>query len=207
MDLEEVKEAICDIPGVLEVKSLHIWSLTIGKVALAGTVHLQPEIKDLKKASMIVKSVRKMIRERYRIRQSTIQVALYTAKAQQASTTQLQDQQQQRLDSTLSDNNHGGNKHSVLQMDTLARHDQDIIFSIDDEDLETTTASPHGRGGSGSHVHSHAHFASHSHLQQHGQQISRAGTPLNLYRKNSHAKDDDESETEMEQEVQPKLWT
>jgi hypothetical protein len=67
-------------------------------------------------------------------------------------------------------------------MDALARHDQDIIFSIDDdeeeEEMEETTTS--------------------SHL--HTQQIIRAGAPLNLYRENRR-KDDDESENEMEREL------
>ncbi|KAG0203265.1 hypothetical protein BGX28_004406 [Mortierella sp. GBA30] len=59
MNSEEIKEAICDIPGVLDVESLHVWSLTIGQAALAGTIYLQPEIRDLKRAAIIVMRYRK----------------------------------------------------------------------------------------------------------------------------------------------------
>ncbi|KAK3832530.1 MAG: cation efflux protein, partial [Linnemannia elongata] len=74
INTEEVKEAICDIPGVLDVKSLHIWSLTIGQPVLAGTVYLQPEVQEVKKAAAIIARTRSMIRKRYNIRQCTLQI-------------------------------------------------------------------------------------------------------------------------------------
>ncbi|KAG0233018.1 hypothetical protein BGX31_004958 [Mortierella sp. GBA43] len=205
MDLDEIKEAACDIPGVLEVKSLKIWSLTIGRPVMAGTVYLQPEIKDLKAASVVVTHVKRMLRKRYGIRQSTVQVALYTSKDRQSTKT-LQQQQQQQSSGAASTTVAAGNKHTQLPMDALARHDQDIIFSIDDDELqEEEGAMPSSHRQSGSHGHSHSHLQSHSHSHQHtttqAQQITRSGTPLSQYRENRHTKDDDdESEAEMEQE-------
>ncbi|KAF9109049.1 hypothetical protein BGX27_008051 [Mortierella sp. AM989] len=189
LDTEEIKEAICDIPGVLEVKSLNVWSLTIGKVALAGTVYMQPEIKDLKRAAWTVAKTRKMLKTRYGIRECTIQVELYTPHAE-SSHHHHNNHHHYR--------NEGGPLPSVLigntsgpqhPMDALARHDQDIIFSIGDEDLEEIP-SPHPTRLTGQ---------AQSHLLPN--QIIRAGTPLNQYRENRHVSSDDESESEMEQET------
>ena len=38
IDYNQVFAVLCDIPGVMQVHSLHVWSLTIGKHALS--VHL-----------------------------------------------------------------------------------------------------------------------------------------------------------------------
>ncbi|KAG0322478.1 hypothetical protein BG000_002903 [Podila horticola] len=140
MNTEDVRETICDVQGVLEVKSLHVWSLTIGKVALTSTVFLQPEVQDLRRAHQILAVVRRSLKKKYGIRQSTIQ----------------------------------------MEIDTLARHDQDIIFSI-------------GDGDDDHHNHNHSH--GHSHGHQRG-----PGTPLSSYREN-RADGEDESENEMEQEI------
>ncbi|KAF9905942.1 hypothetical protein EC991_001183 [Linnemannia zychae] len=209
---EEVKEAICDIPGVLEVKALHIWSLTIGQSALAGTIYLQPEVQEVKRAAAIIARTRSMIRKRYGIRQSTLQIEMYTRHIQSAmqfvdghaalsslnpnvtvtpaSTAQHQHQHQH------------GSAHSL---DTLARHDQDIIFSIGDDEHDHDHDHDH-------HNHSHSHGHNHhSHSNQHLnhsstainiQPIQRAGTPLSLYRENRR-QSGEESESEMEQEIQP----
>ncbi|KAG0368751.1 hypothetical protein BGZ54_001233 [Gamsiella multidivaricata] len=184
IDSEEVREAICDIPGILEVKSLRIWSLTIGRVALAATVYLQPEVRDLRRAASIVASARRMIRTRYGIKECTVQVEVYTMHAAQSQSSHMRIVDPARAKTAAPDNS----SHSHLPMDTLARHDQDIIFSIGDEDLDETIAHKQGS-------HTHSHLLSY--------QITRAGTPLDQYRGNRHASDDDESETEMEQETSP----
>ncbi|KAF9205666.1 hypothetical protein BGZ49_003727 [Haplosporangium sp. Z 27] len=189
MDTEEIKESICDIPGILEVKSLNVWSLTIGHVALAGSVYLQPEIKDLRKAASIVAKARRMLKSRYKIRECTIQVELYTSRANlphhrrhhhQESTTLSSSSTISTRVSVPEDSKFGNSRHS---MDALARHDQDIIFSIGDEDLEDTS-SPRPTKASNQF-----------------DQIIRAGTPLSEYRKNRNVSEDNESESEMEQET------
>ncbi|KAF9435194.1 hypothetical protein BGZ76_006733 [Entomortierella beljakovae] len=195
MDIEEVKEAICDIPGVLEVKSLNIWSLTIGQVALAGSVYLQPEIKDVNRATAIVAKTRRMLKSRYKVRECTIQVELYSPHAE--SSNRHRHSEAATLSSTSINepmsfvNGKGGSR---VSMEALARHDNDVIFSIGDDDLEEMSGfTPARSAGLGQ-----------SHLAPN--QIIRAGTPLSLYR-DSHHSSDDESENEMEQEPPLKTET
>ncbi|KAF9170830.1 hypothetical protein BGX20_008445 [Mortierella sp. AD010] len=204
MDSEEIKEAICDIPGILEVKSLNVWSLTVGQVALAGSVYVQPEIKDLKKAAAIVTKARKMLKNRYGIRECTIQVEIYTPNAE--SSHQRRSDSATILSSVSTASTrvsmHGGkgigeSRHSI---DALARHDKDIIFSIGEDELEETLSPRPTRSSSG-HLHT-------PHLIPN--EIIRAGTPLSQYRENRHMSEDDESESEMDQEThlrsKPSHW-
>ncbi|KAI8600198.1 cation efflux family-domain-containing protein [Dissophora ornata] len=171
IDSDEIKDAVCDIPGVLEVKSLHVWSLTTGKAALAGTVYLQPEIKDLRRAAAIVSKSRGMIKKQYGIKECTIQVALYSPHAQALS-------QQRRFQ-------RGSTKTA------LSKNDQDVVFSIGDDDLDEMISPSTLRLGAGL---THSQFLS--------QDITRSGTPLSMYRKNRHASDDeDDSENEMTTEI------
>lgn len=84
-------------------------------------------------------------------------------------------------------------------MDALARHDQDIIFSLEDE---------HDRD------YDLDHGAHSGHLYD---DIHRAGTPLSRYKENRSVltpNEEDESEDEMEQETlqlhpeqQPHRWS
>ncbi|KAG0274876.1 hypothetical protein BGZ95_009385 [Linnemannia exigua] len=178
INTEEVKEAICDIPGVLDVKALHIWSLTIGQSALAGTIYLQPEVHEVKRAAAIIARTRSMIRKR----------------ASAAATTASGDHSHQH-------HQHQHQHGSAHALDTLARHDQDIIFSIGDDELEHEESSHR-------HNHNHSHHSHHSQHLNHSsttiniQPIQRAGTPLSQYRENRR-QSGEESESEMEQEVQP----
>ncbi|KAG0320679.1 hypothetical protein BGZ99_004363 [Dissophora globulifera] len=230
MDLEEIKDAICDVPGVLEVKTLHVWSLTVGQSALAGTVYLQPEVKDVRRATAIVATARRMIKKRYGIKEFTLQVAVYSPHGQSSSKEErlkLSSSSSSVAIATEGTHNHhhdgprqntrnansssgGGGGHSHGSLDTLARHDQDIIFSIGDEDLDEVK-SPHKLGSQVHHLHQHHHHHSHNqyHNQQHHtmtQEITRAGTPLSLYRENrSTAEDEDESESEMEMELEQQV--
>ncbi|ORZ16824.1 cation efflux family-domain-containing protein [Lobosporangium transversale] len=195
MDSEEIKEAICDVPGVLEVKTLYVWSLTIGQAALAGEIYLQPEIKDLRKAAAIVTTVRRMIKKRYGIKKCTIQVALYT---QRASSSSLAKHGTVTATATGIHNgdNSSGSAHSTTNLP--AKHDHDIIFSIEDEDEDNNNNNnpfTHPGDSENKHLYTHSHVFSH--------ETTRAGTPLSQYRNNRHKLDngDDESETEMEQET------
>ncbi|KAG0063028.1 hypothetical protein BGZ89_010217 [Linnemannia elongata] len=225
INTEEVKEAICDIPGVLDVKSLHIWSLTIGKSVLAGTVYLQPEVQDVKKAAAIIARTRSMIRKRYNIRQCTLQIEMYTRHLQKAlqfvddnatpptsstGSSSLSPSAVAMLKSTTtgSSGNHHHHQHgSAHSLDTLARHDQDIIFSIGDDDHDHDHHHEHGHSHDHSH-HGHSHLAHPTPMTQ-APPIHRAGTPLSQYRENRR-QSGEESESEMEQEGQlltePNRW-
>ncbi|KAF9577519.1 hypothetical protein BGW38_007218, partial [Lunasporangiospora selenospora] len=128
MNPEDVREAITDVPGVLEVKSLHIWSLTIGRTALTTTVYLQPEqITELKQAVVVQRSVKRVVKDRFGIRHCTVQVELYSVagRTRKGRAQALEDARP---------------SHSTLlpssSTDALSRNDQDVIFSIEDDDLE-----------------------------------------------------------------------
>ncbi|KAF9191770.1 hypothetical protein BGZ50_009142 [Haplosporangium sp. Z 11] len=185
MNVEDIKEAICDISGVLEVRTLQVWSLTIGHAAMAGSIYLQPEVTDVKKAAAIVRSVRRMIKTRYGIKQCTIQVDLYT--------------QQVRHTAAKATGVGARTIGNSTPKDTLAKHDQDIIFSIADEDQDELDHHSH-----------HHHQSEHKHSQLQPLQTHRAGTPLSDYRENRRSSED-ESESEMEQEIhiqdQSPPWT
>ncbi|GJJ78015.1 hypothetical protein EMPS_10374 [Entomortierella parvispora] len=208
INTEEVREAICDIPGVLEVKTLHIWSLTIGQSAMAGTLYLQPEIKDVKRASAIVKRARAMLRTRYRIRESTLQIEMYAphgrSRATAGTSGPLSSISLHRHAPASSRSSFSGSTATTAMngrttaIDTLARHDQDIIFSLEDENDRDYDLD---RGSHSSHLHA---------------DIDRAGTPLSRYKENRSVltpNEEDESEDEMEQETiqlhpeqQPHRW-
>ncbi|KAG0308747.1 hypothetical protein BGZ98_007023 [Dissophora globulifera] len=135
MNSEDIKVAMCDIPGVLEVKSLHIWSLTTGQAAMAGTVYLQPEVRELNRASMIVAAVRKMVKKQHGIRECTIQVALHSTH----SRSYHQHHAEFARDLDISSSHFyakGGKGYSRYQMDPPATHNQEVIFSIGDDGFD-----------------------------------------------------------------------
>jgi solute carrier family 30 (zinc transporter), member 2 len=72
-DMENLEKDLYNIRGVVEVHDLHVWSLSVGKLSLS--CHLtstNPQIS-LKKA-------RKLIKQKYKITHSTIQVELESEK-------------------------------------------------------------------------------------------------------------------------------
>ena len=74
IEIKELERDLSDIKGVVEVHDLHVWSLSVGKVSLS--CHLtsnNPQIS-LKKA-------RKLIKNKYKISHSTIQVELDSEKS------------------------------------------------------------------------------------------------------------------------------
>ncbi|KAG0049449.1 hypothetical protein BGZ83_005770 [Gryganskiella cystojenkinii] len=208
MNSEDVREAICNIPGVLEVKKLHIWSLTLGQSAMAGSIILQPEVKDVRRASAIVRRARAMLRKRYAIRESTLQIEMYAPHRGLTSVVTTSGAGSSSSTASISLNGHAHNhQHSPAKnsfsgstattatavtarspaVDSLARHDQDIIFSLEDDDQQDNDMDRHPHN---SHLHGVIH---------------RAGTPLSQYRENrkftAEDEEEDESENEMEQET------
>ncbi|KAF8932476.1 hypothetical protein BGZ52_010094, partial [Haplosporangium bisporale] len=136
-----------------------------------------PEVQDLRRAHQILAVVRRALKKKYGIRQSTIQMEMYAP-------NHLVQEGAHHVHGHAG----GPSRSSDPFSDTLARHDQDIIFSIGDEDEDNHNHSH-------SHSHNHDHGSHHAHAQQRG-----PGTPLSSYREN-RADGEDESENEMEQEV------
>lgn len=74
VDMETLEKDLLSIKGVVEIHDLHVWSLSLGKLSLScHLTSINPQIT-LKKA-------RKMIRMKYKITHSTIQVELDSDKA------------------------------------------------------------------------------------------------------------------------------
>lgn len=72
MELEEVGVAIAELDGVLGVHDLHIWSLTSGMNALS--CHVEVEIETLDECDALLNRINEMLRHRFRITHTTIQV-------------------------------------------------------------------------------------------------------------------------------------
>jgi cobalt-zinc-cadmium efflux system protein len=72
IDLVAVSDEICGIDGVQQVHDLHIWSITSGMAALSGHVVLQETT--LSRSDRILHAIRALLRERYAIEHTTIQI-------------------------------------------------------------------------------------------------------------------------------------
>jgi len=69
----EIAEAILSIPGVRGVHDLHVWTVTSDLVILTGHLSVAGS-KTVQEAAQIVDSVQRVLRERFRITHSTLQV-------------------------------------------------------------------------------------------------------------------------------------
>ena len=72
ISLEEVKDTIMSVPGIVEVHDLHIWSITSYMHSL--TAHVVVRREEMENLNEILNGVKKEIEERYGIRHTTIQV-------------------------------------------------------------------------------------------------------------------------------------
>jgi len=70
---QDVAEAIASIPGVRGVHDLHIWTVTSGFLVLAGHILMSGE-STVQDASAVVDRIQAMLRERFSIAHSTLQV-------------------------------------------------------------------------------------------------------------------------------------
>lgn len=77
LDYSSVKKDLMDIECVQSAHSLHIWSLTLNKNALS--VHLA--IKHDSDPERVLKMAESLIRKKYDIQQTTIQVERFDARA------------------------------------------------------------------------------------------------------------------------------
>lgn len=69
LDLGEIQAAILAIDGVRHVHDLHVWTVTSGFVALSTHVEVEPPVDEA-----LLWQVRAMLRERFEIAHSTIQL-------------------------------------------------------------------------------------------------------------------------------------
>jgi cobalt-zinc-cadmium efflux system protein len=61
-----------NIPEVSTIKNMHIWEITSGMYAL--TVHLEAEITNPEKITEIIDKMNKLLKDKFEIEQTTIQL-------------------------------------------------------------------------------------------------------------------------------------
>jgi cobalt-zinc-cadmium efflux system protein len=70
IDLPELEKALLEIPGVIAVHDLHVWTITSGMDSLTG--HLV--VRDMKDAATVLKRAKVALEENFKIDHVTIQV-------------------------------------------------------------------------------------------------------------------------------------
>lgn len=70
VDLEKLRGALKEIPGVRDVTDLHVWTITSGVDAMSG--HLI--VKDMSDAIRILRAARALMKERHKIDHVTVQI-------------------------------------------------------------------------------------------------------------------------------------
>ena len=74
IDLAAVRRALADVPGVLEVHDLHIWTLTSGFLAMSGHAVVQkPEY-----SQRVLRDIHVCLRDRFGISHITVQLEMPT---------------------------------------------------------------------------------------------------------------------------------
>lgn len=72
VDVDAVRQALLDVPNITHVHDLHVWTITSGFVALSAHVTSRDESKH----QAVLTAARAVMRERFDIRHTTIQVDL-----------------------------------------------------------------------------------------------------------------------------------
>lgn len=72
IDVDEVRNALREVPGVTAVHDLHVWSITSGMVAMSGHVC----IDDDRNHTEVLSALRRTLREAFGIEHTTIQLEL-----------------------------------------------------------------------------------------------------------------------------------
>ncbi|VDP70731.1 unnamed protein product [Echinostoma caproni] len=73
LEFNEVKNALNDIPGVIELHNLRMWSLTMNKTAVSVHLAIDPEAN----SQEILRQASSMLRKRYLVHEVTIQLEPY----------------------------------------------------------------------------------------------------------------------------------
>ncbi len=79
LNVREVSAAIADVPGVLGVHHLHVWSL--GGDLTALSCHVEVEDQSISAGGLVVERIRRELHYRYRISHATIQLEAPVAMA------------------------------------------------------------------------------------------------------------------------------
>ncbi|MBN1423027.1 cation transporter [Candidatus Fermentibacteria bacterium] len=74
IDFDEVRTALAEIEHVTEVYDLHIWTITSGFPALSAHLRLEPDCSDTAHWQSCLAFAQKMLRERFGIVHSTLQL-------------------------------------------------------------------------------------------------------------------------------------
>jgi cobalt-zinc-cadmium efflux system protein len=70
VDVDELAREICTLPNVISVHDLHVWTVTSGFPSLAAHV----VVKRASDRDLIVRELEVMLRERYAINHTTLQM-------------------------------------------------------------------------------------------------------------------------------------
>lgn len=83
ISIGEVRQAMSDMMGVARVHDLHVWALTSGLIAMSGHIVLEEGL-DLPRSQDILANMNAMLKERFDIAHSTIQVEYRDLRTQEA---------------------------------------------------------------------------------------------------------------------------
>jgi len=72
IDVDELKAEMQKLPGVVEAHDIHVWTLGSGIYALSA--HIQVKDQPVSACSCIIKDVEGLLKEKYRITHSTLQI-------------------------------------------------------------------------------------------------------------------------------------
>lgn len=72
INLDKIRKNILQIPGILNIHDLHVWSITSGFPALS--CHIVLDNKEYNKGDEIISAIRGLIKDKYSINHSTIQL-------------------------------------------------------------------------------------------------------------------------------------
>lgn len=72
MDVQQVGEAMCSVPGVREVHDLHVWEVTSGFPALAAHVRTEPT----EDVDAVRERIELMLHDRFHLEHTTLQVVV-----------------------------------------------------------------------------------------------------------------------------------
>ncbi|HET7322356.1 MAG TPA: cation diffusion facilitator family transporter [Longimicrobiaceae bacterium] len=70
IDVDRVRAALVELPGVLSAHDLHVWTITSGMIALSAHVHSAPD----RPQGALLNEIRGMLQERFGIEHVTVQV-------------------------------------------------------------------------------------------------------------------------------------
>jgi cobalt-zinc-cadmium efflux system protein len=79
INIKQLKESLCRLPGVVEITDLHIWSLSLENVVL--TAHVSVVSTNVSEISKIIHQIQQVLYEHFNIVHSTIQVEYYTCES------------------------------------------------------------------------------------------------------------------------------